>query len=146
MSWVLRAYGVNEILDAYIMWYIVCGVTVGIVGIFMWQRHQERMLSVMKSDIKLILICVLKSNEFDSFLRSQMWTMHSVIFTFIPCSILMLSKFYLFTNWCISELSQKTILKFTLKLSDMFRCYSYTTISDDGGVTVIPKHVGAVLM
>jgi hypothetical protein len=26
-------------------------------------------------------------------------------FTFVPCSILILSKFYLFTNWCTSELS-----------------------------------------
>jgi len=28
-----------------------------------------------------------------------------IIFTFVPCSIFLLSKFYLFTNWCTSELS-----------------------------------------
>jgi len=31
-------------------------------------------------------------------------TAHFIIFTFVPC-ILILSKFYLFTNWCTSELS-----------------------------------------
>jgi len=39
----------------------------------------------------------------------------SLFFIFVPCSILMLSKFSLFTNWCNSESSLKTILKFTLK-------------------------------
>jgi len=37
-----------------------------------------------------------------------------ISFTFVPC-ILILSKFYLFTNWFTNELSLKIILKFTLK-------------------------------
>ena len=41
----------------------------------------------------------------------------SWISTLVPCSILILSTFYLYSNWCTSELSWKTILKFILKFT-----------------------------
>ena len=36
--------------------------------------------------------------------------------TFVPCSILILSKFYLSTNWCTSELSYKNSFKIYIKI------------------------------
>jgi len=51
-------------------------------------------------------------------LRIKYWKHKQLILIspFVPCSsILILTKFYLFTNWCTSDLSYKTILKFTLK-------------------------------
>ena len=50
----------------------------------------------------------------------QILNIHFYFPTFVPCSILILPKFYLFTNWCTSELSWKSILKFTLKFTLTF--------------------------
>ena len=56
----------------------------------------------------------------------------SLFCTFVPRASWYYQKFYLFTNWCTSELSQndiKTCIKIYID-----------------GVTVTPKYVGAVLV
>jgi len=64
------------------------------------------------------------------------------------------NKVLLFTNWCVSELSLKNI-EIYIKTAPTFFCVTVTPSSgnalictqiNDDGVTLTPKHVGAVLM
>ena len=66
---------------------------------------------VAQRHIKLIVTSLLNSVQF----AECTVYIRKLIFTFVPC-ILILSKYYLFTNRYNSELSLKTILKFTLTL------------------------------
>lgn len=86
LSRVLRAYGVKKTLDAYIVWYTVCGVTVRIVGRFMWQKTPREKAVSYKIGHKISSDLCLKSNEFDIFLRSQMWTMHNILWDYFRIS------------------------------------------------------------
>jgi len=55
------------------------------------------------------------------------------IFTFVLC-ILVLSKFYLFTNWCTSELSEKNNIKIYIKIyiRTAPACFSVTVTPSSG--------------
>ena len=64
-------------------------------------------------------------------------SIHFVFIRCIPCSILILSTFYLFTNWYTSL--KNTILKFTLK-------FYIKTAPTRFGVTVTPSSGNALIL